>query len=121
MDDVQELLAADARRREAMIAGDVDGLRDLLSEALVWTHSSGRTDDRAALLGAIAEGTVTYLALDTENVSVARHGDVYLCHGTLNGRASRDGAEKALRNKFLSVWRRVNGAFVMLAWQSTGF
>ena len=34
---------------------------------------------------------------------------------------SRDGAEKALRNKFLSVWRRADGALVMVAWQSTGF
>jgi ketosteroid isomerase-like protein len=121
MDDVQELLTADAQRRDAMIAGDVDALSLLLSDELVWTHSSGRTDDKAAFLGAIAEGTVTYLALETENVGVSRHGDVYLCHGILNGRASRDGAEKALRNKFLSVWRRANGAFIMLAWQSTGF
>ncbi len=121
MDDVEELLAADAQRRAAMISGDVEALSALLSEDLVWTHSSGRTDDKTAFLGAIAQGTVTYLALETENVDVSRHGDVYLCHGILNGRASRDGAEKALRNKFLSVWRRADGALVMVAWQSTGF
>jgi ketosteroid isomerase-like protein len=121
MDDMQELLTADAQRRDAMIAGDVDGLSRLLDDELVWTHSSGRTDDKTAFLGAIADGTVTYLSLETEDVSVSRHGEVYLCHGILNGRASRDGAEKALRNKFLSVWRRANGAFAMLAWQSTGF
>ena len=41
-------------------------------------------------------------------------------NGLLNGRASRDGVEKALRNRFLSVWVRQDGDFRMVAWQSTG-
>jgi hypothetical protein len=32
-----------------------------------------------------------------------------------------DGREKALRNRFLSVWKRSDDRLELLAWQSTGF
>lgn len=121
MSEVEDLLAADAARRKAMIAGNASALEGLLSDDLVWTHSSGRTDDKAAVLHAIEAGTVLYRSLQVEDVVVSRHGEIFICHGTLNGKASRDGVERDLRNKFLSVWKRTGASFQMLAWQSTGF
>lgn len=120
MNEERTLLEADARRRAAMIEADVAALDAMLDDALIWTHSSGRTDDKRSFLDGIASGVVTYLALETDAVSVIRRGDVYVCHGLLNGRASRDGVEKALSNRFLAVWVREGDAFRLLAWQSTG-
>jgi 2-dehydropantoate 2-reductase len=119
-DHEQAVLAADARRRAAMVAGDADALRGLLGDDLTWTHSSGKTDDKTAFLAGIASGAVIYSALDVPEVAVARHGDVFVCHGTLDGRASRDGVEKTLRNRFLGVWKRRASGFELVAWQSTG-
>lgn len=121
MSNVENVLTADAARRAAMIAADTDVLGPLLSDDLVWTHSSGRTDDKAAVLATIGEKSVLYLALEVEDVGVAEHNDVYICHGTLKGRVSKDGAERDLRNKFLSIWKQAGSSFQMLAWQSTGF
>lgn len=104
-----------------MISANVDELADALSDDLVWTHSSGRTEGKAAVLQAIESQTVQYLSLEVEGVAVSQHNDIFICHGTLNGRASRDGVAKELRNKFLSVWQRAGSSFKMLAWQSTGF
>jgi ketosteroid isomerase-like protein len=120
MNDIEALLEADAQRRSAMIAADIETLDRLLSDDLIWTHSSGRTDDKAALLEGIAAGTVRYLALDVSSVHTARYGEVLISHGDLHGRASRDGVEKRLENRFLSVWRMRGDAFELLAWQSTG-
>ncbi|MGD8832192.1 MAG: nuclear transport factor 2 family protein [Pseudomonadales bacterium] len=120
MKNDEALLDADARRRAAMIAGDVQALGELLDDDLVWTHSSGRTDDKAAFLSGIASGTVSYHALDVDDVTLLQRGDVFILHGTLHGRASRDGQEKALTNRFLSVWLRDGARFKMVAWQSTG-
>ena len=120
MNHTEALLKADAERRAAMIAGDVDVLDGLLSDDLVWTHSSGRTDGKAAFLQAIASGAVRYLTLDVSNVRISSYGEVWICHGDLKGRASRDGVEKPLENRFLSVWRARGDAFELLAWQSTG-
>ncbi|MGE0622144.1 MAG: nuclear transport factor 2 family protein [Pseudomonadales bacterium] len=120
MTEQDGVLRADAQRRAAMVAGDVTALGALLDDELIWTHSSGKTDGRQSFLDGIASGVVRYLALDTEAVQVIRRGEVFVCHGLLNGRASRDGVEKALSNRFLSVWVHEAGSFRMLAWQSTG-
>ena len=121
MADKQTVLEADAARRNSMIAGDVDTLAEYLNDDLVWTHSSGRTDDKAAVLDAIASKSVVYLSLATDAVRVDEQGDIRIVSGTLNGQVTKDGAQRALRNKFLSVWKRDGASFKMLAWQSTGF
>lgn len=114
------VLDADAKRRAAMVGGDLAALETLLDDELIWTHSSGRTDGKRSFLDGMAAGTVRYLQLETEGVRVIRRGEVFVCHGLLNGRASRDGVEKALSNRFLAVWARHSGGFRLLAWQSTG-
>ncbi len=118
--ETEQVLAADAARRAAMISGDVEALAGLLHEDLIWTHSSGKTDNRTSFLEGIGSGVVRYLALETENVTVLNQGDVFVCHGLLTGRASRDGKEKSLVNRFLNVWVRRDDGYRMIAWQSTG-
>ena len=117
----RELLEADQQRREAMIGADVAALADLLSDDLIWTHSSGKTDDKASFLEKIESGTTVYHTLEVEDVVISRHGELYICHGILTGTATAGGTRKDLRNRYLSVWKREQGGFRMLAWQSTGF
>ncbi|MCP5180187.1 MAG: nuclear transport factor 2 family protein [Pseudomonadales bacterium] len=119
MNSLHPALAADTARRQAMVGQDVAALTALLDENLVWTHSSGRTDNRAAVIDSIASRSVVYHTLDAEDIRVLPHGDVAILHGTINGHVSKDGAGKALRNRFLSVWKQTGGAWRMLAWQST--
>lgn len=114
------LLAADARRRRAMIEVDVNALRDLLAESLVWTHSSGKSEDREAVIATIAGGGVVYQHLELTESLVRPYGNLLLHHGVIEGKVTKDGADKALRNRFLSVWDASDGHFRMVAWQSTG-
>jgi ketosteroid isomerase-like protein len=112
--------SADAARRAAMVAADAAKLADYLTEDLTWTHSSGRTDDRQAVLDTIAGGAVRYLSLDAADVQVRTVGDVVIATGKVAGRVTKDGAERDLKNRFLSVWRYEADALRMMAWQSTG-
>ena len=121
MDDVEDLLRADAKRREAMISGNAHDLARTLDDELQWTHSSGRTDDKKTILTAIESKAVNYRSLHVEDFAISQHGEIFIYQGVLNGRVSKDGIEKELRNKFLSVWERSGSSFQMLAWQSTGF
>lgn len=118
---MDDLLKADSRRREAMISGNTDDLACMLDDNLHWTHSSGRTDDKKAVLYAIASKAVNYESLQVEDFAISEHGDIFIYYGVLTGSVSKDGVEKQLRNKFLSVWERSGSSFQMLAWQSTGF
>ncbi|MEQ8858970.1 MAG: nuclear transport factor 2 family protein [Pseudomonadales bacterium] len=121
MTTIDELREADWRRREAMISGDVETLAELLAEELVWTHSSGKQDDKRSFLGKIAGGAADYRSLEVTDDQVHRHGDIIIHHGNLTGRVVVGGREKALSNRFLSVWRWSGTRFELLAWQSTGF
>lgn len=121
MTDARALRAADRRRREAMIAGDADALAALLDDALVWTHSSGKQDDKTSFLRKIAGGGTVYLELEVSDDTVTDAGEVLVHQGNLAGRAAVDGREKALRNRFLSVWRRSGDVLQLLFWQSTGY
>jgi len=117
----ERLLQADSARRAAMIDADTDALSHHLADELVWTHSSGRTEDKDTVLANIGAGTARYLALRVEDISTTQHGDIFLYHGTLHGRVKRNGIERELHNKFLSVWRIADERFQMLALQSTAF
>lgn len=115
------LRAADRQRREAMISADTEALAALLDDDLVWTHSSGRKDGKAAFLDRIASGAADYQALDVSEDGIFEDTELLVHHGTLQGRVAVDGVEKPLRNRFLSVWKRSGSGLRLLAWQSTGF
>lgn len=115
------VMRADHARRRAMIDADAGKLATLLADGLIWTHSSGQVDDKAAVLAKIESGAVVYEALDVDAVQVRTLPGALVLQGTLLGRVRKDGAARELRNRFLSVWRHGAGGPELLAWQSTGF
>ena len=118
--DKEALLAADAQRRAAMVAGDADALAAFLADDLTWTHSSGKTDDRQTFLDVLAAGTTVYHSLDVRDTQVRQFGELFILEGVVFGVVTKDGNDKALVNRFLTVWEKQAGGFVLLAWQSTG-
>ncbi|MCR9258716.1 MAG: nuclear transport factor 2 family protein [Pseudomonadaceae bacterium] len=119
MTDRQRLLAADAERRQAMIAADTSALSRLLAEDLMWTHSSGKTETKGEVIKALAEGEVTYEVLEMTQDRVLRSGGNFVHQGVLTGRAVRDGETKLLNARFLAVWQETQDQLQLLAWQST--
>ena len=103
MTDRDAILAADARRRAAMIDGDRNQLEAVLSERVVWMHSSVAVEHRGAFIANIESGSVRYLELGTPEIEVLALGDSCLCVGALAGRTERDGAVKNLQGRFLSA------------------
>ena len=121
MNHAEELIKVDIARRDAMISGDMHILGQILSDELVWTHSSGKTEDKNAVLQAIESKSVSYKSLTIKDYSITQHDNIYIYQGLLDGFASRDGIEKNLKSKFLSVWRWTGSTYEMLAWQSTSY
>lgn len=52
-----ELVDADNKRYEAMIAADTDALAGILADELLYTHSSGNTEAKEQNLETIRRGT----------------------------------------------------------------
>lgn len=102
-----------------MIAADTDALQRLLSDELIWTHSSGKAESKVEVINALAEGAVAYTALEMTQDRVLHAGGSYIHQGVLRGSAVRDGEMKLLHARFLSVWQEVGNQFQLVAWQST--
>jgi len=116
---VQAVLQADEARYCAMLAGDLATLERLLSDGLSYTHSSALCENKQEYLDSLARGRFKYLRVECGEVGVDVHGDIALVRGKVLIHALVDGAQRALNNRFLSVWKCSASGWQMLAWAST--
>jgi hypothetical protein len=66
-DDSKRLFdALETERIQMMIHRDIEGLSNLLSDSLIYGHSSGLLDDKASLLDTIRSNVVRYVRVDSQ-------------------------------------------------------
>ncbi|MFH1184325.1 MAG: nuclear transport factor 2 family protein [Chloroflexota bacterium] len=118
-DTVQEVLDADERRCQALVANDFDALARILHDELVYTHSNATSDSKDGLLDNVRSGKVKYRALRRDNVTVRIFGDTARMNGHIVLETTRDGVETVRDIVFLSVWVKTAGSWQMAAWAST--
>ena len=120
--DVPEPIARlEDRRYQAMLAGDLQTLKELLDDDLIYIHSTALKDDRAAYLALMREGNLTYETArrsPPENVVVA--DDFVLLCGRIEMDITWYGKPKALKNVYILTWVKRAAGWRMLSWQSTG-
>jgi len=63
-----------AAQRVAMVAGDAESLRRLLSEDFVLTHMTGYEQSRAEWLADVASGAMTYHSIQDVSLDVDHRG-----------------------------------------------
>lgn len=114
-----DVRAADTARVLATIAGNVDRLGPLLSDALLYAHSDGRVQTKAEFLGAVKSAKLKYESYDYDDVKITRvTDDVATMSGKAHLRATAGGIHVAFALNFLSVWRLEDGQWRMFAYQS---
>lgn len=117
-------LIAEEQRRQAMLNGDTAALNGLLSDGLVYVHSTGARDSKSTYLAKLASGSLKYLSLSFEDVQVHAAGAGHVVTGRMSAEVSKDGQSKAVRSLFMTVWMPELGAqgtpsLRMLAHQGT--
>ena len=111
--------AADTSRVLATIAGNVTRLEPLLSNSLHYMHADGRVQTKAEFLAAVKTAQIKYEAYNYGDVKVTRvTDDVALMSGRARLRATAGTLHVEFTLSFLSVWRREDGAWRMVAYQS---
>jgi len=115
----EDVRAADASRVLATIAGNVARLGPLLSNGLLYTHADGRVQTKAEFLAAVKTAQIKYEAYNYADVKVTRvTDDVAYMSGRARLRATAGALHVEFTLSFLSVWRREDGAWRLLAYQS---
>jgi len=118
-DTAREVLDADERRCQALVANDLEALSWILHDDLIYTHSNATSDSKTGILDNVRYGKVKYRALRRDKVTVRIFGDTARMNGHIVLETTRDGVERTLDNVFLSVWVKTAGTWQMAAWAST--
>ena len=114
-----DILALDARRRKAMVAGDTAELETLLHRDLTYTHSSGAVDTKNSYIGGVREKLWDYQSIKTSSETVSVHRDTALVHCRLQIDLEVKGAPRQVDSIALTVWIKDEGRWQVLAVHST--
>ena len=72
----QSLIAAHEARIAALLSGDLDALRKVVAEDMIYISSRGQTSTRADVIRDVEAGNLRIQRMDTSNVSVRLFGDI---------------------------------------------
>ena len=117
--NAQKIVDLDRQRMNAMAQKDIATLNTLLSDELVYTHSSARLDTKQSLIGAMESGATVYTALEPSDVKAADFGNVVVLTGSARIHVTSQGRPNAFSVRFTDVYAEKNGQWQMVAWQST--
>jgi ketosteroid isomerase-like protein len=113
--DEATLVAADDARLAALVRADLDALDAMLAEQLVFVHTGGRQDDKTSYVGSLRSGRLRYRSLTRRAVAARIAGDVGILTGTLAMEVTAHGTDRSADARFMTVWQRRDGAWLMLA------
>ena len=115
----QKIIDLDRHRMTAMAQKDIARLKSVLSDDLVYTHSSARIDTKKSLIGAMESGTTVYTAVEPSDVKAQDLGDAVVLTGSARISVMSNGKPNAFSVRFTDVYANKAGQWQMVTWQST--
>ena len=112
---MKEILALEDRRIEAMVKGDVQALEEILADDLIYTHTTARLDTKASFIDAVKTGKSNYKTVDLKSAEVRDLGNA----AVVTGHGKMHVGDNKFEIKYTEVYAKRNGAWQMVAWQST--
>ncbi|MEX2045485.1 MAG: nuclear transport factor 2 family protein [Opitutus sp.] len=110
---------ADQARLAAMMAGDGAALGRLMSDALIFVHSDGRTESKADYVRNMMAGDTEYADAVVTDVRAVEPGPgVVILIGAQQMRKRLGSTWSNISLRYMAVWREEGGAWRMFAWQS---
>jgi len=109
----------DKKRMTAMAQKDIAILSTLLSDDLVYTHSSARLDTKQSLIGNMESGSTVYTAVEPSDVKAQDLGDAVILTGACRISVMTQGRPNSFSVRFTDVYANKGGQWQMVTWQST--
>ena len=115
----QKIIDLDRKRMTAMAEKDIATLKAVLSDDLVYTHSSARLDTKASLINGMESGSTVYNSVEPSDVKAQDLGDAVVLTGVARIRVTSGGKPNAFAVRFTDVYANKGGQWQMVTWQST--
>ncbi len=117
--NAQKIIELDRQRMTAMAGKDVAALTRILSDDLIYTHSSARLDTKQSLIGAMESGATVYTSVEPSDVVAQDLGSVVVLTGVAAISVNAGGKPNSFRVRFTDVYADKGGQWQMVTWQST--
>ncbi|MDE0823640.1 MAG: nuclear transport factor 2 family protein [Dehalococcoidia bacterium] len=112
---MDEIIALQDRRIEAMLKSDAKTLEDIMADDLVYTHTTARLDTKTSFIDAVKSGKAIYHSLELSAREVQNLGDT----AVVTGHGKFHVGNNKFELRFIDVYAKRNNAWQMVAWQST--
>ena len=117
--NAEKIIELDRQRMSAMATKDIAILNKLLSDDLIYTHSSARLDTKRSLIGAMELGATVYTAVEPSDVVAQDLGNAVVLTGVAAISVTSGGNPNSFRVRFTDVYADKGGQWQMVTWQST--
>jgi ketosteroid isomerase-like protein len=115
----QTVIDLDKKRMNAMAQKDFGTLNAVLSDDLVYTHSSARLDTKQSLIQGMQSGTTAYTSIEPSGVKAQEFGNAVVLTGSCRISVTANGRPNSFGVRFTDVYVNKGGQWQMVAWQST--
>ena len=112
------VLAAVENMRLAMISGDRTALENVAATDLSYGHSSGKIQDKAAFVEAIANGSSDFVSIELKNQTVKVTGKTALVRHELHAKTNDGGKPGEVHLGIFLVWQKQGGDWKLLGRQA---
>jgi hypothetical protein len=114
----EEALKAEDARYAAQTGGDFAAMERMFGDDLVYIHSSGDLNDKAAFIEAQRSRAVVYRAMQRSDVKVRVYGPVAIITGRGKFEVTVKGEQGAANLLFHSIWVKRDGAVQFISWHA---
>ena len=115
----QMVIDLDKKRMNAMAQKDIATLNELISDDLIYTHSSARLDTKKSLIGNMESGSTVYTSVVPSDVKAQDLGDTVVLTGSCRIGVNSGGRANSFGVRFTDVYAKRGGRWQMVTWQST--
>ena len=116
---MDEIIALENRRIEAMTKQDTQALDEILADDLSYTHSTARVETKAEFISSLSSGRTKYQSIERDEVKVRRYGDTAVVTGRAKFHVNANGQDIKFQVRFTGVYAKRDDVWRMVAWQST--
>ncbi|MBQ12716.1 MAG: DUF4440 domain-containing protein [Planctomyces sp.] len=117
--EMDEIIALENRRIEAMVKQDTQELNEILADDLIYTHSTARLETKAEFISSCTSGRTDYRSVETDDVKVRNYGDTAVVTGHAKIHVNANGQDVKFQVRYLDVYAKRDDVWRMVAWQST--
>ncbi len=119
MNDVEDVLAVERQWTEAHLYGDVRTIKRLMAEEYIRIQPDGSLANKSEIVASLQPGRRSWDAAQGDEYDIRVYGDAAVVVGRWTARGVNNGQPFDYAARFLSVYVKHEGQWLMAAEQST--